>query len=111
MKNSSTLKLLAGLSLVAVLVGCVQLPTEKAGIADMRPQISFRVANEDPSLQGARVYVNGLDAGQVGDYADGKAALRILPGRSTIKVTAGSRTVIDEQVYLGDGVGRTFLVK
>ena len=36
-----------GLSLVCLgMAGCTQMPTEKTGVADMRPGISFRVEAE-----------------------------------------------------------------
>lgn len=111
-KTIQKLTLTLSLSLgVTVLTGCVQFPTEKASVADMRAQISFQVASEDASLQSARVYVNGLESGKVGDFIEGKAALRVLAGNNVIRVVDGSRIVMDQQVYLGDGVGRSFRLK
>lgn len=98
------------LSIIATLTGCVQYPTEKAGIVDMRPHVSFRFNTESSQLQSARVLVNGLDVGTVGDYLEGRAALRVLPGKNAIKVVNGASVILDQQVYLGDGVGRTFLL-
>jgi hypothetical protein len=93
------------------LAACVQLPTEKAGVVDLRRQVSFRFPAEDKALQSARVQVNGIDAGTVGEYVEGKAALRVLPGNNVIKVVDGSRVVYEQQVYFGDCVGRTILLK
>ena len=62
---------------------------------------------EDKALQGARVQVNGIDSGTVGEFVEGQAALRVLPGNNVIRVVDGSRIVFDQQIYLGDGVGRT----
>ena len=111
MSKARYLALAAAISLGAALAACVQFPTEKASVVDLRPQVSFRVAAEDGSLQSARVHVNGLDVGTVGEFVEGKAALRVLPGNNVIRVVDGSRTVFDQQIYLGDGVGRTLVVK
>ena len=103
--------LLLAAALAAALAGCVQFPTEKAGVVDQRPQISFHVPAEDKALQAARVQVNGIDSGTVGEFVEGQAALRVLPGNNVIRVVDGSRIVFDQQIYLGDGVGRTINLK
>ena len=95
-----------GLLLVA---GCTQMPTEKSGVADMRPQLSFNVGNEN--LLNARVAVDGMEVGVVADYLAGKSALRVLSGTHRVQVLSGNGVVLDEQVYVGDGVSRAFLVK
>lgn len=108
-------KTLAALSLklflaVALLVaGCTQLPTEKQSVSDMRPQISFKAQSD--SVHAARVLVDGLDLGSVGDFIDGIAAVRVLPGMHKVIVTTGATILLDEKVYLGDGVSRSFIVK
>lgn len=95
---------------VAVLVaGCTQLPTEKQTVSDMRPQISFKVQGDAALV--ARVLVDGLDLGSVGEFVDGIAALRVLPGVHKVLVTTGTTVLLDEKVYLGDGVSRSFIVK
>lgn len=106
---------LAALSILAFLVnavfltGCTQLPTEKQSISDMRPQISFRADGE--RAYAARVIVDGLDMGSVSEFLDGQAALRVLSGTHMIRVTVGGTSVLEEKVYLGDGVSRSFIVK
>lgn len=89
--------------------GCTQMPTEKQNISDMRPQISFKV--EDERAQDSRVLVDGLDMGMVSDFIDGKAAVRVLPGVHIVSVTSGGSILLEEKVYLGDGVSRSFIVK
>jgi hypothetical protein len=89
--------------------GCVQMPTEKQGVADMRPSISFRTL--DPASADARVLVDEIEAGRVGDYVEGKAALRVLPGTHLLRVVRGNEILLNEKVYLGDGVSRVFIVK
>ena len=90
------------------LSGCVQMPTEKAGIADLRPQISFRLL--DDSVRPARIFIDGMDVGAASDFLDGVAALRVLPGTHVLKVTFMGATLMDEKFYVGDGVQRTFTV-
>ena len=104
-------RLLANGTLLALLLvgGCTQMPTEKTAVLDMRPQISFTPAT-DATLAG-RVSVDGLDVGTVADFITGNAALRVLPGNHRVRVTSGDAVLVDDRVYLGDGVSRAFLVK
>lgn len=95
---------LAALALAA-LAACVSYPTEKQGVVDQRPQISFRVGDADTD---ARVIVDGLDMGRVGDFAENKAALRVLPGTHQLTVQAGTKVLVSEKFYAADGVSRTF---
>ncbi|MGX9219892.1 hypothetical protein ACWV27_16015 [Massilia varians] len=91
---------------VSSLSGCVQMPTEKQTVVDQRPQISFRLAHEGQA--GARVFLDRLDVGMAGDYAEGKATLRVLPGTHLVEVRMGSQVLLNERVYLADGVSRSF---
>lgn len=93
------------LATLVALGGCVQYPTERQGGVDHRPQISFRSAGDAPPVD-ARVLVDGLDAGRVGDFLDGQGALRVLPGSHVIQIVAGGRVVHEERIYLADGVSR-----
>lgn len=99
---------IASLVTMTALAACVQLPTEKQSVVDQRPQISFRFT--DAALVDARVLVDELDAGRLGDFQDGKASLRILPGTHVIKVLRGGTLLLNERAYLADGVVRPFIV-
>lgn len=101
---------LLSLALVA-LVGCVQYPTERHGVVDLRPQISFRFDPADGRMNEARVLVNGLDSGRLGDFLEGKGSLRVLSGTHNIQVVSGFDVLLNERAYLGDGVARPFNVK
>lgn len=90
------------------LTGCVQMPTEKQGVADMRPQISF-VADQQHS--DAVVYIDNTRMGRVGDFIDGRSALRILPGTHEVRVVSASSVLLDERFYIGDGVSRSFVIR
>jgi hypothetical protein len=96
--------------MLAGLGACVQMPTEKQSVVDQRPQISFRVNGDARRIGGARVLVDELDMGQLRDYLDGKASLRILPGSHVIKVQSDGTVLLMERAYLGDGVVRPFVV-
>ncbi len=90
---------------LAALAACVSFPTEKSGVVDQRPQISFHIGDADDD---ARVLVDGLDMGRAGDFAAGKAALRVLPGTHQLTVQAGQKVLVSEKFYVADGVSRTF---
>ena len=110
MQKSVTSIVTAGVLIGSLFLGgCVQMPTEKQSISDMRPQISFKA--EGARAQGSRILVDGLDMGMVSDFIEGKAAVRVLPGTHIISVTSGGSVLLEEKVYLGDGVSRTFIVK
>jgi len=89
---------------------CVQLPTEKQEVADLRPQFSFALADaaDDPAKY--RVFVDGLDMGQASNYAAGKNALKVLAGTHLVRVESGGRVVLEERIFLGDGATRTILI-
>jgi len=104
----STGLLVAVLSNAVMVTGCVQMPTEKQGLADLRPGIAFNIG--DPKLVTARVVVDGLDLGTVGDYLDCKATVRLLNGTHFLRVISGADIVHEEKFYLADGVNRSFIL-
>jgi hypothetical protein len=108
-KNPVKLIILAAGVILSILTGCTQMPTEKQGIVDLRPQLSFRTL--DDGLREGRVLVDGLDMGKVGDYAEGVTSLRVVSGSHVVRVEVNGRTILEERVYTGDGVNRTILVK
>lgn len=96
---------------LAALIGCVQYPTERQNVVDLRPQISFSFDPADTRVNSARVLVDGIDSGRLGDFLDGKGSLRVLSGSHSIQVVNGSNVLLNERAYLGDGVARPFVVK
>ncbi|OGA96674.1 MAG: hypothetical protein A3E79_04970 [Burkholderiales bacterium RIFCSPHIGHO2_12_FULL_61_11] len=108
-------KKLVAASLLAMaltaLVGCVQYPTERQSVVDLRPQISFRFDPADTRMAQARVLVNGLDSGRMADFLDGTGSLRVLSGTHIVQVISGSEVLLNERAYVGDGVARPFTVK
>ena len=107
----STLKVLLAAAALAGATACVQMPTETQQVADMRPQITFEFDRANAALATARVSVDGLEAGAVGDFAKGLGTLRVLPGSHLVRVAQGGQVLLEEKVYLGDGVTRSFIVK
>ena len=105
---ASAMVLAAGLG-SALVTGCTQMPTEKQGVADLRPQISFIWT--DPAMAAARVMVDGLPMGEVGQYPAGRAALRVLAGPHDLQVVLQGRTVLAKRIYLGDGVNKAYTLK
>jgi hypothetical protein len=88
MKNRlATLAAAAGLALTLLTTACTQMPTEKQGVSDMRPQISFKPGNEQ--VKAAGVLVDGLAMG----------------------VVLGSQVLLEQKFYIGDGVNRTFTLQ
>lgn len=103
-------KPLGRLAVIAALaispIACVQPPTSSASVSDLRPGISFNANNATD----ATVLVDGQNVGLVGDFLTGHGLLRVLPGTHQIKVVLGDAVLLDERVYLGDGVNRAFAV-
>ncbi len=93
------------------IVGCVQYPTERQSVVDLRPQITFRFDTTNAGFNEARVLVDGLDAGRMIDFVDGSGSLRVLPGTHVVQVVIGADMLLNERVYIGDGVTRPFIVK
>ena len=89
--------------------GCIQMPTEKQGVADVRPQLSFQLASA--GMASAVVTVDGLAMGEAGRYVAGVASLRVLSGTHALEVTHGGRSVLSERIYVADGVNKTFVLK
>jgi len=93
-------------SMLLSTVGCVQLPTEESGVNDLKPGISFSMSN----LVDADVLVDGQNMGKVANYQDGKARLNLLSGTHKIMVVQGGKVLLQETIYLGDGVNKTLRV-
>ena len=88
---------------------CTQFPTENQYVTDLRPQLSFKILKD--GLGGAAVFVDGLVMGTAGEFAEGIASLRVLPGNHQIRVDINGTALVDEKIYMGDGVHRTILVR
>jgi hypothetical protein len=111
MRGLNILFAAASAAALAGLAGCVLTPTELRQTVDLRPQISFRFDTTNASRAEARVLVDGIDAGRLGDFEDGKGALRVLSGGHLVRVVDGNQTLLEERAYLGNGVSRAFAVQ
>ena len=94
----------------ATLSSCVQMPTEKQSNVDLRPQLSFSVENPALNPQFLEVFVDDLQVGVVGSYMVGQQAVRILPGTHVIRVVREGRAILEERIYVGDGMTRIIVV-
>ncbi|MGH1359543.1 MAG: hypothetical protein ACRBC3_12310 [Burkholderiaceae bacterium] len=99
-------RLLVIAALATLPVACIQPPTSSASVSDLRPGISFNASQSGD----ASVIVDGQTMGLVGDFLTGHGVLRVLPGTHQVKVVRGDAVLLDERVYLGDGVNRSFRV-
>lgn len=102
--------IIVGILSVVALSACVQMPTEEQSVVDLRPQIAFRITNTTLPPAQLRVFVDNLDMGSADRYLEGKGALRILPGTHLVRVENQGRVVLNETVYVADGVARTFVI-
>lgn len=93
----------------ALLSACTQMPTEKQGVADLRPQIAFRY--ERPEMAQAQISINGIHMGTAAAYRDSVASLKLLPGTHHLQVTLGGVLILDERFYVADGVNKSFVLK
>jgi len=96
---------------VFTLTACtIQLPTEKQEVADLRPQISFSIADPSDEPAAYQVFVDGLDMGIAKAYMSGQNALKVLSGTHVVRVERSGQPILEQRVYLGDGATRTFLL-
>lgn len=52
---------------------------------------------------GARLVLDGADAGEAAAFDGSAAILAVSPGTHNVVVTAGDREIYNEQVYVGSG--------
>lgn len=108
---SSTSKF-ALISLIsAISTACVQMPTEKQSVSDLRPQISFKVNSSDQRVTTARVLIDNMDVGTVQEYLEGTNTLKLQSGTHQLRILQGNQILHDERFYAGDGVNKSFIVK
>lgn len=105
MKPLQRLALIAALGIAPV--ACIQPPTSSTSVSDLRPGISFNTS----SAYDAVVFVDGQRVGVVNDFLTGHGVLRVVSGTHQVQVVRGDTTLLDERVYLGDGVNRAFRVE
>ena len=100
---------LLGIFVSVVLSACIQFPTEKQEVVDLRPHLSFSLPEGfDPA--GHRLIIDNLDMGLLANYLAGQQTLRVLPGMHVVRIELRGKTVFLETVFLGDGATRTLKV-
>jgi hypothetical protein len=108
------------LAALLVLAGCAQpapsapaqplLPAEPAAV-DPRAQLVFAFSATNEELPSARVLVDGLDVGSLGQFERGRGALRVSAGTHRISVSYFGRVLHEEQVTVVDGDRRTLRMR
>lgn len=104
-QSAQRLALIAALGIAPV--ACIQPPTSSASVSDLRPGISFNTTTAGDAV----VFVDGQRVGVVNDFLSGHGVLRVVSGTHQVQVVRGDATLLDERVYLGDGVNRAFRVE
>lgn len=92
------------------LSACVQMPTHTSSTVDNRPQLSFIAASEQANLSEYTIWIDGLESGKASDFKVDEAALRVLPGSHLIELKKGDNVVLEETIYVGDGVTKKMVV-
>jgi len=105
-----TLRVVTAVLLVATLASCVQMPSEKQSSVDLRPQLSFTVSNPALNPQFLEIQVDGLSVGAVGSYLAGQQAVRVLPGTHVVRVVRDGQAILEERIYVGDGMTKIIVV-
>ncbi|MEO8080038.1 MAG: hypothetical protein ABI641_05870 [Caldimonas sp.] len=96
---------------VGLFAGCAQTSSRPAETVEPWPQVTFVFDAGNASLRGARVLVDGDDAGPIADFAEGRGALKVPPGVRIIKVVSSTGIVLDVRTRLRDGVTRPFALR
>ena len=103
-------KFILTLATIALVTGCVQMPTTESTTVDNRPQLTFKIST-DNSLDNYSVFVDGLDNGSIAPFSNGTKALRVLPGTHLIEIYKGESLISSQKIYVGDGVTKEVIVK
>ncbi len=99
------MKLFAASALILFLViGCAY-PSSDVRVTDERPKIA--VKNAPPN---AVIYVDGLRMGLASKFNGDPSVLLLEPGRHKIEIKSDGRTLLSEDVFLGESVLKTFVV-
>ena len=90
---------------VLMLSGCVNTPTETAGVKDDRPYIMFDgVASND------MIVLDGIGMGKASDFISGKSALRIEPGTHMVQIRRNDEVVLEQKFYIARGSSKSFTI-
>jgi hypothetical protein len=94
----------ASILILFLVIGCAY-PSSDVRVTDERPKIAVKNAPSD-----AVVYVDGLRMGLASKFNGEPGVLLLEPGRHKIEIKSGSRTLLSEDVFLGESALKTFVV-
>ncbi len=95
------MKFLATLTMAFALVAC-STPVTQIQSVDLRPTLSISNA---PS--GSVLTIDGVVVGDAGAISAGKQAIMLTPGTHQINVSYNGSSLINEKIYLGEGLHKT----
>lgn len=99
------MKTIAGLVLVVGLTAC-SYPVTQTKAVDARPTLSI-----DGAPQGSQLLIDGLVIGAADAYRSGKKSLRLQPGTHLVRVEHAGQVLLEEKVYLSDGLFKILTVQ
>ncbi|MGI9279637.1 MAG: hypothetical protein ACR2PX_08395 [Endozoicomonas sp.] len=102
---SRLIALMAVFCSILMLSGCVNTPTEMAGVKDDRPYIMFSGVTSTDMIR-----LDGIQMGKASDYIQDKSGMRIEPGTHRIEVLREGEIVLEQKFYLSRGSSKTFSV-
>jgi hypothetical protein len=94
----------ASILILFLIIGCAY-PSSDVRVTDERPKIAVKNAPEN-----AVIYVDGLKMGLASKFNGDSSVLLLEPGRHKIEIKSGGRTLVSEDVFLGDSALKIFVV-
>lgn len=95
------MKMFAVIAIALTLIAC-STPVTQVKSLDLRPTLSITNAPNGSVLQ-----INGVTVGDAGRIASGKQAIALNPGTHHVVVTLNGQMLINEKIYLGEGLNKT----
>ena len=94
----------SGALILFLVIGCAY-PSSDVRVTDERPKIA--VKNAPPN---AIVYVDSLRMGLASKFNGDPGVLLVEPGRHKIEIKSEGRTLLSDDVFLGESALKTFVV-
>ena len=95
------MKFLTTIFMLLTLAAC-STPVTQIQSVDLRPTLSISNAP-----QGSVLSIDGVIVGDAGSIAKGNQAIKLSPGTHQINASHNGNILINEKVYLGEGLHKT----